>query len=157
MINKKSFFMFFSIILAACFLMLSGNCAVAEDTVDFGDSSSSFLTAKAWEMYSKKDYSSALVYTEKCIGLYKTEAVAQQQSLEKYPEKKDIFKYWALNDVGTCYYIAGMASLNNGNNDQALEYFTFVVELLPYASCWDPKGWYWNVSEAAKKELQKLE
>ena len=129
----------------------------AEDTIDIGDGSSSFIAAKAWEMYNKKEYLSALAYAEKCIELYESEAVAQQESLARYPEKKDIIsKYWALNDVGTCYYIAGLASLKTGKNEQAQTYFTFITKSLPYASCWDPKGWHWKVSLEANKELQKL-
>lgn len=128
----------------------------AEDTIDIGDGSSSFIATKAWEMYNKKDYQAALAYAEKCIELYNSEAITQQESLTGYPKKKDISKYWALNDVGTCYYIAGLISLETDKNEQAQDYFTFVAESLPYASCWDPKGWYWKVGPEAEKELQKL-
>ena len=147
---------FFSAILFMSPLMLFKDYAAAENTIDIGDGSSSFITTKAWEMYNKKEYTSALVYAEKCIELYNSEAIAQQESLARYPEKKDISKYWALNDVGTCYYIAGLASLEMNRNEQAQGYFTFITESLPYASCWDPKGWYWKVSPEANKELQKL-
>jgi len=128
----------------------------AEDIIDIGDSSSSFMTTRAWEMYNKKEYLSALAYAEKCIELYKSEAVTQQESLARYPEEADIPKYWALNDVGTCYYIAGLVTKEMGKNKEAEGYFTFVAESLSDASCWDPKGWYWKVSPEAEKELQKL-
>ncbi|MDP2920892.1 MAG: hypothetical protein Q8O12_00790 [Candidatus Omnitrophota bacterium] len=147
---------FFSAILLMSSLMLFKGYADSEDTIDIGDGSSSFITTKAWEMYNKKDYQSALAYAEKCIELYESEAITQQESLVRYPEKKDISKYWALNDAGTCYYIAGLASLETGKNEQAQDYFTFVAESLSYASCWDPKGWYWKVGLEARKELQKL-
>ncbi|MDP2940237.1 MAG: hypothetical protein Q8O13_09215 [Candidatus Omnitrophota bacterium] len=146
---------FFSVLLISP-LMLFKDCVAAENTIDIGDSSSSFITTKAWEMYSKKEYTSALAYAEKCIELYESEAVTQQESLARYPEKKYISKYWALNDVGTCYYIAGLVSLEMDRNEQAQGYFTFIVEALPYASCWDTRGWYWKVSPEAEKELQKL-
>ena len=124
--------------------------------IDFGDGSSSFITTKAWEMYNKREYPSTLAYAEKCIELYKSVAIMQQESLAGYPKKKDISKYWALNDVGTCYYIAGLASLEIDRNEQAQGYFTFITESLSYASCWDTRGWYWKVSPEAKKKLQKL-
>ena len=147
---------FFSMLLLTSPLMLFNGYVAAENTVDIGDGSSSFITTKAWEMYNKKEYKNALAYAEKCIGLYKSEAITQQESLTRYPEKVDISKYWALNDVGTCYYIAGLVSLEMGKNEQAQGYFSFITELLPYASCWDPKGWHWKVSLEAEKELQKL-
>ena len=147
---------FFSLLLFISPLMLFKDCAAVENTIDIGDSSSSFITTKAWEMYNKKEYTSALAYAEKCIELYKSEAITQQKSLARYPEKADIPKYWALNDVGTCYYIAGLVSMETGRNKQAQGYFTFIAKSLSYASCWDPKGWYWKVSPEANKELQKL-
>jgi hypothetical protein len=27
---------------------------------------------------------------------------------------------------------------------------------LPYARCWDPKGWFWSPSQVAKENLAKL-
>lgn len=147
---------FFSVLLFISPLMLFKGYTASEDTIDIGDGSSSFITTKAWEMYNKKDYQGALAYAEKCIELYESEAIIQQESLARYPEKKDISKYWALNDVGTCYYIAGLASLKIDRNEQAQGYFTFITESLSYASCWDPKGWYWKVGPEARKELQKL-
>jgi len=158
MINARflRILIFFSVILFTSPLMLFKDYVTAEDTIDIGDSSSSFITTKAWEMYNKKEYLSALAYAEKCIELYESEAVTQQEFLTRYPEKKDISKYWALNDVGTCYYIAGLVSLKTGENEQARGYFTFITKSLPYASCWDPKGWYWKVRPEANKELQKL-
>lgn len=119
--------------------------------VDFGDSSSSLLTSKAWEFYNKKDYKATLGYAEQCIKMYKEAALWQQRSLSKYPQKENISKYWALNDVGTCCYLAGKANLELGQKEKARDYFNFVKRDLFYASCWDPRGWYWKVAEALKR------
>jgi hypothetical protein len=119
--------------------------------IDFGDSSSSFLVSKAWESYTKKDYKATLGYAEQCIKMYKEAALWQQKSLTNYPEKKEIKKYWALNDVGTCCFLAGKSCLKLGQKEKAREYFNFVKKNLKYASCWDPKGWYWKVVDAIKR------
>ncbi|MCU0652053.1 MAG: hypothetical protein MUC39_03830 [Candidatus Omnitrophica bacterium] len=118
--------------------------------IDFGDSSSSLLTSKAWESYSKKDYKSSLAYAEQCIKMYNEAAIWQQKSLAKYPRKEEISQYWALNDVGTCYYLAGKASLKLGDKQKSREYLKFLRKNLYYASCWDSKGWYWKVADAVK-------
>ncbi len=118
--------------------------------VDFGDSSSSFLTTKAWEAYNKKDYKTALGFAEQCIKMYKEVALWQQKSLTRYPQKKDIPKYWALNDVATCCFIAGKSCQKLKDRVQAREYFNFVKKDLYYGSCWDPQGWYWKVADALK-------
>lgn len=115
--------------------------------IDFGDSSSSYLTAKAWESYGKKDYKAAVGFAGQCIKMYKEAALWQQKSLTKYPSKKDINKYWALNDVGTCYFILGKSYRALKQKKQAKECFNFIKRNLYYASCWDPKGWYWKVAE----------
>jgi tetratricopeptide (TPR) repeat protein len=119
--------------------------------VDFGDSSSSFLTTKAWESYNVKDYKATLGFAEQCIKMYKEAALWQQKSLRKYPKKEEIPKYWALNDVATCCYLAGKAYKKLGDSKKAKEYFDFVKYDLYYGSCWDPKGWYWKVADAIKK------
>ncbi|MCX5710998.1 MAG: beta-glucanase precursor [Candidatus Omnitrophica bacterium] len=118
--------------------------------IDFGDSSSSYLTFKAWEAYTKKDYKSCLGYSKQCVEMYKQAALWQQKSLTRYPRKEEIKKYWALNDVGTCCFLAGKASQKLGMAKEAKEYFNFVKKDLYYASCWDSDGWYWKVAEAVR-------
>ena len=119
--------------------------------IDFGDSSSSFLTMKAWECYNDKDYKGALGYSEQCINMYQKAALWQQKSLTRYPRKEDIIKYWALNDVGTCCYIAGKSCRYLEQGEKSRMYFDFVKKRLYYASCWDPKGWFWKITDALKR------
>jgi len=94
--------------------------------IDFGDSSSSYLTFKAWEAYTEKDYKSCLGYAKQCVEMYKEAALWQQKSLSRYPAKDDIKKYWALNDVGTCCFLAGKSSQKLGMGNEARWYFNFV-------------------------------
>lgn len=118
--------------------------------IDFGDSASNLLTTKAWEAYEKKDYQAALGFAEHCIRMYKDTAIWQQKSLSRYPKKENIHLYWALNDVGTCCFIAGKSCRMLGQRAKAKEYFTLLEKQLYYASCWDPKGWYWRVVDAPR-------
>lgn len=128
-----------------------------ETGVDFGGSSSEYLVAKAWDTYNKGLYQYAQIYTEKCIDLYQTEAINQQNSLASYPDDSDIPDYWALNDVGVSCYISGLVSLKLGDRQKARGYFTFVKESLPYASSWDARnGTYWRVYDEVVKELKRL-
>ncbi len=121
--------------------------------VDYGDASSAYLTVKAWNQLRENNYNLAVIYADRCIELYKEQALKQQESLKALPKKKDAAKYWALNDVGTCYYIAGLSYLRQKELEKSKMYFNFVRDNLSYAQSWDNRGWYWRISEAVNKEL----
>ena len=40
-----------------------------------------------------------------------------------------------------------------GNKKEAKKAFNTIIKKLPYAQCWDPQGWFWNVADAAKDQL----
>jgi len=84
--------------------------------------------------------------------MYKEAAIWQQKGLLKYSKKEEIPKYWALNDVGTCSFIAFKSCQKLNRNKEAKDYSVFVKEHLSYASCWDPKGWYWKIADGLKKK-----
>jgi tetratricopeptide (TPR) repeat protein len=142
-----------SLVLAASIL----GSAVSQ-AYDFGDFHSSTLTTKAWDSLTANDLNAVLAYTNKCIELYAGKAKEMQGSLKDYASGNDnnIFKYWALNDVATCYFIQGKAYANAGKKDQAKEAYNKVVKEFSFGQCWDPKGWFWKPSEAAQKELAQL-
>ena len=126
--------------------------------IDFGDYSSVTLTIKAWKALQDKDIDSVVAYTNKCLELYGDKATEMQNSLTEYPiEKEKIFSYWALNDVGTCLYIKGMAFLNAGVPDLAKKAFQKLVDEYYYAQCWDPNGWFWKPADAGREKLDELE
>ena len=127
---------------------------------DYGDSKSETLTTKAWKAYGSENFDDALAYVAKCVELYEAEAKTMQASLKDYPpaEPHDAtFKYWALNDVGTCLFIKGEILLKKGDKPGAKAAFTKLVDELKYAQCWDDKGWFWKPADAAKKRLVELE
>lgn len=125
-------------------------------TYDFGDYTSQTLTTKAWQALDQKDYKGVELYTKKCIQLYEEEAKKQQAFLDDFPPKEKTFNYWALNDVGTCYFILGQAQEAQGRHDEAKLAFQKVVEELGFAQCWDPRGWFWKVAVASRGQLNKI-
>ncbi len=122
-----------------------------------GEGSSAYITEQAWGAYNNKELQASIDHAKKCIDLYLGPALAQQKQLTKPPEGEQIKRYWALNDVGTCYYIAGIASFDMGDWQQARYYFNFIVTNLKYANGWDAKGWYWSISEEASKRIAQID
>lgn len=125
---------------------------------DFGDYTSSFLTTQAWKALLADDLDAVNAYTNKVIELYAGKAKQMQESMTEYAwESKDkIFSFWALNDVGTSYFIKGEAYKKAGKNKEAKEAYKQLVDNYFYAQCWDPKGWFWKPAEAAQEALTAL-
>ncbi|MBI4597239.1 MAG: tetratricopeptide repeat protein [Candidatus Omnitrophica bacterium] len=123
---------------------------------NFGDYTSQTLTTKAWEALTAKDFKGVELYTKKCIELYEGEAKKQQASLTEFAPKDKAFNYWALNDVATCYFIAGEALMEQKKHKEAKAAFERVVNDFRFAQCWDPKGWFWKVETGSRGRINKL-
>ena len=126
--------------------------------INFGDYRSSTLTTKAWKALAQKDIESVLAYTNKCISLYAAQAAKMQAGLKDYASGSNdaIFKYWALNDVATSYYIQGAAYLAANMKDEAKESFNKIIKDYSFGQTWDTKGWFWKPAEAAKEKLDMM-
>lgn len=146
-------------VLSAFIGMLSPVMAQdAAPALDFGDFSSAAITNKAWGANEAKNFAAADAYTQKCIEMFKSQAIEQQKALTApLTEKEEIFAQWALNDVGTCYFIRGQILEKQGKAKEAIESYKFLVENLPYAQTWDPKGWFWKPANAASERIKALE
>jgi isocitrate dehydrogenase kinase/phosphatase len=120
---------------------------------------SSEVTSDAWEALQEEDWHAAIKITEKCIKLFEEEALKQQAMLNQFPSPEETPEYWALNDVGTCYYIQCQAleKLGSAQQDKLEAALKKIVSELSYAQSWDEKGWYWQVAPEAKKKLRQLE
>ena len=125
------------------------------------------LTKEAWDCFNNSDYEEAIKKTNECIGLFRGQAEIKQEELEKLnvhkpsvtpsdKERKEIFSRGLLNDVATCYYIKGLCYKKLSNNEDATKSF-LNAKKFSYAMCWDPQGWFWNISEAASGKLRELE
>lgn len=126
--------------------------------LDFGNYTSETLTTKAWKALADKDLDAVLAYTNKCLELYEAKAKEMQASLTEYPweSKEKIFSQWALNDVGTSFFIKGEAFKNAGNIEEAKKAYSKLIGDYFYAQCWDPQGWFWKPAEAAQQKLDEL-
>jgi hypothetical protein len=134
--------------------------SAAAPALDFGDYSSATLTEKAWKSLADKDYDSVMGYTQKCIDMFRDKAVEMQKSMTAAPDTSDkekVFANWALNDVGTCYYIQAKALEEQGKSKDALADYQFLSDNLSYAKCWDTKGWFWSPAGAAKERVAALQ
>lgn len=123
----------------------------------FGNTSSETLTNKAWYYLEKKDYQGVELFAKKCIYYYKDEALEQQSQLKDFAPTNFAFYYWALNNVGTCYFILGEAYLVQGKFEEAKKMYQEVINNFYFAQCWDPKGWFWKVAEVCKERISKIE
>lgn len=129
----------------------------AEVELDYGDYTSVTLQVKAWEALGEGKYEDAVKYTEKCAELYEEKAREMQASLSAKAAPENVHDYWALNDVGTCYFIRGEALTKLREYEQALAAYKVVKDELFYAQAWDPKGWFWAPADAAYPRIEMLE
>ena len=139
------------------FMSLSFAGEPADEGLDYGDYRSVTLQVKGWEALGAGQYEDAVKYTEKCVELYEEEAKKMQASLSAKPSPDVVNDYWALNDVGTCYFIMGEALTKLRMNAAALAAFKVVRDDLYWAQAWDPKGWYWAPADAAYPKIEMLE
>ena len=92
--------------------------------------------------------------------MFEAKAVEMQAGITEpvnTQDKEKVFANWALNDVGTCYFILGQVLEKSGDKKGAVEAYKKLTEKLPAAQCWDPKGWFWKPADAAKGKLKALE
>ena len=84
--------------------------------------------------------------------------MAMQASMTEYAweSKEDIFAKWALNDVGTAFFIKGEALKKAGDPVTAKKSYKKLVDNYYYAQCWDTNGWFWKPAEAAQQSLDEL-
>jgi tetratricopeptide (TPR) repeat protein len=127
------------------------------DALDYGDYTSVTLMVKGWEALGAGKYEDAISYTDKCAELYEEKAREMQASLSAKPSSDVVNDYWALNDVGTCYFIKGEALVKLKRNAEALAAYKVVRDELYYSQAWDPKGWHWSPSDAAYPKVEMLE
>lgn len=124
---------------------------------DYGDYASVTLQVKSWEALGDRRFDDVLTYTAKCLELYEEEARKMQASLSERPSSDVVNDYWALNDVGTCYFIRGEALTKLKRNEEALAAFKTLKDDLYYAQAWDPRGWHWTPADAAYTKIAMLE
>ncbi len=111
----------------------------------------------AWEASSSNNFEEVKRLTTECVDKYGEEAKLQQTALTTFPLKGTEEEYSALNNVGTCLFIHAEALMNRGDVDRAKELFKQAIDEYSFAQSWDPRGWYWSVTEKSQASLDKLE
>ena len=125
----------------------------------YGDMTSNFLVQQMWQVLHDKNLSAVIGYDMKLERLYRGEALNMNKTLKEYPagDSSDIFKYWALNDVGTGMFIVGEAYRMSNKNDEATRAYNKVASDYLYAECWDPQGWFWRPAEVAQQKIVEIQ
>jgi hypothetical protein len=145
-----------SLLMILGFASISMAQEPVKEGLDYGDYTSVTLQVNAWGALGEGEYADAVKYTEKCSELYEDEARKMQASLTEKAPKDHVHDYWALNDVGTCYFIRGEALSKLNKNTEAVAAYKVVMDDLYYAQAWDPKGWFWAPADAAKMKIEML-
>lgn len=124
-------------------------------------STSSELIGKAWAGTPEV----CLACTQLIIDRWTGPADEQQAERVKSsicrvtPDPKDakavdkfFASYWAVNDVGTAWFLRGGALKSLGRTTEAKEAYRTVIDKYSCAYAWDPPphGWFWSVADAAK-------
>ena len=124
---------------------------------ELSEMSSQGLVIQAWGALKKGDYALVHTLTDSCIKLYAKEAEEQEGRLKDFAPAKRAFEYWALNDVGTAYFIKGEAYVSEKRYKEAKQAFKTLIRRYRFAQCWDPRGWFWKPAEEAKKKIEEVD
>ena len=119
---------------------------------------SSIFTTRAWNALEEKNWNEVIKITDECIDQFINEAKKQQATLNELPTD-NVSEYWALNDVGTCYYIKceALAMMGEEYEEMLIRSLKILVDELNYAQCWDSQGWFWDPASNAKQKLRQIE
>lgn len=145
-------------------MVLTGVCAIQATTVAaeksiFGDYKSSTLVGNAWQALEQQNYEDVMLLTNEAITRYEATAVDMQEKLTDFVSGSNDQKHekWALNDVGTAYFIQGEALRKQDKLEEAAEKYTKVIKLFAYAQTWDPAtSSFWKPAEAARDKLEAI-
>ena len=88
--------------------------------------------------------------------LYEAEALKQQAAQTDFLPADKGHSAWALNDVGTCYFIEGQLLEKQGKKADALKAYKKLASDFKFCQCWDTKGWFWHPAEAAAERVKQL-
>jgi hypothetical protein len=130
--------------------------APAAGRYDFSDSSHWNLTVSAWESLAQKDFEGVSAYANKCLELYEPKAKEMALGMKSFSRPGHEDDFALVNDVATSHYIMGEAYMKLERTGDAMKEFAYVIGAYPYAQCWDPKGWFWKISEVSKKNIDKI-
>ena len=105
----------------------------------------------------EKNWNEVIKITDECIDQFINEAKKQQATLNELPTD-NVSEYWALNDVGTCYYIKceALAMMGEEYEEMLIRSLKILVDELNYAQCWDSQVGFGTPHPMQSKNLDKL-
>jgi hypothetical protein len=135
--------------------------AARKPAVLFGTSED--MVQEAWKALNAGDLDQAIAQAQATIQEWSSSALylqkmkmREQGRLIDYDgspeERKTVFKYWALNDVASAYFILGQALDLKKEYVKAARAFQQIVNHYFLAQVWDPKGWFWSPVEAISND-----
>jgi tetratricopeptide (TPR) repeat protein len=141
-------------------------------------------TSLAWKYLKEDRLDSARFMAMNCIERFRPAAEKQQEAhrqeygdkqpvLDRDPTKNEsvLRRYWALYDVGTCYFILGQAcelkavlAVEKRAVAEACAFYKdanrnydIAIQQFPDAQCFDPSGpWYWSVKDGAVERGNRI-
>ncbi len=114
------------------------------------------LVRLSWEASSRRDLERLDELVNQCVAAYGAQAKEEQAGLAGFPERGREAEYRALNDVGTCLFIKAEAVMNSGRTKEAIKQFKEIIAEYPCAQAWDPRGWFWSVTEKSQASIDVL-
>jgi hypothetical protein len=135
-----------------------------------GKSSQEYIT-QSWSAFDGKNYQKLLACTQGAIDGWTTEADDQQAKRLRLnictttPDPNDSAaktaysgEYWALNDIGTAWFLRGEAFSGLQDWKNAREAYKKVIDLYSCAYAWggNSNPIFWRVQTAANKSLNAI-
>jgi hypothetical protein len=127
------------------------------------------ITLQAWGALKMGDYNKVLACTDKATQWWTVQAKEQQAermesgicSITPEPTNQAaveeyLAKYWAVNDVATCWYIRGQALERLDRPSEAKAAYKMILDNYLCAFAWDPKGWFWHIYGAARGKYNAI-
>ncbi|MDP1853490.1 MAG: glycoside hydrolase family 2 TIM barrel-domain containing protein [Candidatus Omnitrophota bacterium] len=122
------------------------------------EASAEELINKARDAKSANDLDGVFKYTQECIDRFKEEAAKEQLELgtAKQPSGTENV-YRPLNDVAVSLFIQGEVYKEQGKKDEAKKVFNIIINEYPSSQAWDPRGWYYSLSEKSHESILNME
>jgi len=114
------------------------------------------LVRMAWEASSQRDMERLESLVKQCLDAYGAQAELLQNKLNDFPQRGEEGKYQSLNGVATVLFIEAEALMNNGQFEEAIPKFQHIIANYSWAQAWDPRGWYWSVSEKSEASINVM-
>lgn len=118
--------------------------------------SSEEFVRQAWQASAQVDLTKVESIVQDCLNRYSEAALQQQALLTGFPKRGEEKDFQELNDVGTCLFIWAEALMNSGQKDRAIKEFENIINNYPWAQAWDPRGWYWSITEKSQASIDVL-